>query len=108
MKVLITGAFGGIGSSLARAFAVRGDSLILLDRVIPSDEDELIGRPAMLAAGAREVISHAVDFRHPATLDDLLSEMAQGGSRGHCPKLRWHTECNFSRESAARRMDQRD
>lgn len=76
MKVLITGAFGGIGSKIALAFASRGDTLFLLDREIPYKETTLIGRDAMLAVGAGDFHSYAVDFRNPATLDELLTELS--------------------------------
>ncbi|HEY3682883.1 MAG TPA: SDR family oxidoreductase [Streptosporangiaceae bacterium] len=64
MKVLVTGAGGGIGSACARAFAATGDTVAGVDlRAEPLDRlaAELPGTPVRTA-----------DLRDPAVLGDLV------------------------------------
>jgi short-subunit dehydrogenase len=66
--VLVTGAAGGIGSSLARAFAAAGARLALVDR----DEAGLAVLAESLPS-TTEVSIHAFDLRQFASLESLVS-----------------------------------
>jgi len=72
MRVLITGAFGAIGSAIALDFAQRGDSLILLDRVSgpechSTETGNLYAEPWRI-----EECTYVVDFRRPDQVEKLL------------------------------------
>lgn len=76
--VLITGAAGGIGSALARAFAAQGARLMLLDRpdtALPALSAELDAHAAMCDLGdAAQVASVAARVRERwGTLDVLVN-----------------------------------
>jgi len=76
--VLITGAAGGIGSALARAFAAQGARLMLLDRpdtALPSLSAELDATAAVCDLGnATQVARIAAQVReHWGTLDVLVN-----------------------------------
>jgi short-subunit dehydrogenase len=66
--VLITGAAGGIGSALARAFAARGAHLALADR----NEDGLKALSASLTA---EVSTHAIDLGDRSAIGPLVADV---------------------------------
>ncbi|MCO4745372.1 MAG: SDR family oxidoreductase [Proteobacteria bacterium] len=65
--VLITGAAGGIGSALARAFAARGAHLALADR----DEDGLTKLADALDA---EVSTHVIDLTERDAIGPLIDD----------------------------------
>lgn len=76
--VLITGAAGGIGSALARAFAAQGARLMLLDRpdtALPSLSAELDATAAVCDLGnATQVARIAAQVReHWGSLDVLVN-----------------------------------
>ena len=75
MKSVITGASGGIGSAIARAFAKRGDSLALLYHSGEAAAEKLA---AELAAYGGMIVLKKVDFEDAQgvelTLDSLAKE----------------------------------
>jgi 3-hydroxybutyrate dehydrogenase len=74
--VLITGAAGGIGGALARAFAAQGARLMLLDRVDPAHTRDLIQQD-QASSDHPEVLSVVCDLgdaTQVATLAALVRE----------------------------------
>jgi short-subunit dehydrogenase len=75
-RVIITGAAGGIGRALARAFAARGASLALVD----VNEEALATLVATLDFAERTVSVHVADVGDPASLARARTEiLAQHG-----------------------------
>jgi short-subunit dehydrogenase len=75
-RVVITGAAGGIGSALARAFAKRGAHLALVDR----NAEAVATIAATLGSGGRTVSGHVADVGDPAALAQVRTEiLAQHG-----------------------------
>ena len=74
--VLLTGAAGGIGSALARAFAAEGARLALVDR----DEAGLSALAGSLPSTAQKSV-HPFDLRAFASFETLLADVlaAHGG-----------------------------
>ena len=76
--VLVTGAAGGIGLAIAKAFATRGAALELVDR-----------SAAALAAAAREIGGghaaslHGTDLTDPAAVSALASDLRERGIAVH-------------------------
>lgn len=74
--VLLTGAAGGIGSALARAFAAAGARLALVDR----DETGLAALAQGLP-GATQVSLHRLDLADFSTFDGLLADVIAAHGR---------------------------
>lgn len=72
-SVLITGASGGLGEGMSRAFAKRGFSLALTGRRTDKLE-ELAGE--LRRAGAPRVVAHALDVTDYASVPRVLAEAA--------------------------------
>lgn len=79
MKVVISGAFGAIGSEIARTFATRGDSLILLDQQTPDDDLAKVAIRDLQSLGSAAVEVLSLDFRRPQEVDALLVQKARTG-----------------------------
>jgi short-subunit dehydrogenase len=74
--MVITGAAGGIGSALARAFAARGARLALVDR----EAESLVKLAATLESAGHTVSTHVADVAEPASLARAREEiLAQHG-----------------------------
>ncbi len=73
-SIIITGGLGDIGLAVAHAFAGEGANILLLDL----REDDGSAASALLAAGARAVLSRAVDVADgealAAAVDDALTQ----------------------------------
>ena len=74
MKSVITGASGGIGSAIARAFAKRGDSLALLYH---SSEQVAEKLAAELAAYGGMVVLKKVNFEDAPETEKALDDLAK-------------------------------
>ena len=94
-KVLITGASAGLGAELAKAFAARGDTLVLAARRLARLEAM---KPELLALGAPEVVCYPVDLAEPAEVGQLaealpglaLDVLINNAALGHWDAL-WDT-----------------
>lgn len=71
-NVMITGASSGLGASLARQFATRGDSLYLVARRKPLLEEL---QAELLAAGAPSVEYRVVDLADEALVQQLADDL---------------------------------
>ena len=84
--VLITGAAGGIGQALARAFAAQGVRLMLLDRVDSSSTLDLIrqdqvtsvrAEPTSVRAEPVEVLSTTCDLGDPQQVAAVVDQVRE-------------------------------
>jgi short-subunit dehydrogenase len=80
-NVLVTGATGGLGQAIARAFAARGASLVLTGRraeVLEPLTEELGARGVVSDLSRREEVDHLVD--EAGEVDVLVANAALPGS----------------------------
>ena len=66
-RVLVTGAAGGLGSRMARAFRAHGAAVVLADREREQERERL----ASLAAELDGAEHHAFDQADPASVEAL-------------------------------------
>ena len=76
--VLVTGAAGGIGLSIAQAFAAHGAALELVDRALPQPAAEACRLSATGAA-----TWHAADLSDASAVESLVHSLRQGGVTVH-------------------------
>ena len=76
--VVITGAAGGIGGAIAKAFAAQGATLVLVDR----DQDGLqaIARSCE-TAGAAQCLTFVCDVFQEASVDGLFTDIVAAAGR---------------------------
>ncbi len=72
MKAVVTGASGGIGSAVARAFAKRGDSVALLYR---NNESAALSLAEELASFGGMIVTKRVDFSDAEGTENALAEL---------------------------------
>jgi short-subunit dehydrogenase len=78
-NVLLTGATGGIGHAIARAFAARGASLILTGRraeVLEPLAQELSAKPIVCDLASRDEVQRLIDEALAIELDVLVANAA--------------------------------
>ena len=83
-NVLVTGATGGIGHAIARAFAARGAKLLLTGRrvsVLEALAAETSGRAIPCDLADRADVEHLGVEANEAAIDVLIANAALPGSR---------------------------
>jgi 3-oxoacyl-[acyl-carrier protein] reductase len=70
---VITGAAGGIGSAIAKAYAAEGAALALVDR----ETDKLLQIAATIAARGSRVETFATELRDPSSVASTFSRIKQ-------------------------------